>query len=75
MKIMNHQKNITIKYLNQSKMKTYIPYIVILLIVYFIAGFIRMQFNPAYWDKDSRIALIVVLGGSMIIYRLSKLIE
>lgn len=56
-------------------MKQYIPYIVILLIAYFIAGFIRMQFNPAYWDKDSRIALIVVSGGSMIIYRLSKLME
>jgi hypothetical protein len=56
-------------------MKQYIPYIAILLITYFIAGFVRMQFNPEYWDKDSRIALIVVSGGSMIIYRLSKLIE
>jgi hypothetical protein len=56
-------------------MKQYIPYILILLIAYFIAGFIRMQFNPAYWDKDSRIALIVVSGGSMIIYRVLKLIE
>ncbi len=56
-------------------MKKIIPYIVILVITYFITGFIRMQFNPAYWDKDSRIALIVVSGGSMIIYRIYKLIE
>ncbi len=56
-------------------MKQYIPYIVIPLITYFIAGFIRMQFNPAYWDKDSRIALIVVSGGSMFIYRIFKLME
>jgi hypothetical protein len=56
-------------------MKQYIPYIAILLIAYFIAGFIRMQFNPVYWVKDARIALIVVSGGSMIIYRLFKLME
>jgi hypothetical protein len=56
-------------------MKQYIPYILILLIAYFIAGFIRMQFNPAYWDKDSRIALIVISGGSMIMYRVFKLME
>jgi hypothetical protein len=56
-------------------MKQYIPYIVILLIVYLVGGFVRMQFNPAYWVKDARIALIIVSGGSMIIYRISKLIE
>jgi hypothetical protein len=56
-------------------MKKYIPYIVIPLIAYFIGGFIRMQFNPTYWDKDSRIALIVVSGVSMTLYRLFKLME
>ena len=56
-------------------MKKYIPYIAIILIAYFIAGFVRMQFNPTYWDKDSRIALIVVSGGSMVIYRVFKLME
>lgn len=56
-------------------MKQYIPYIVILLIVYLVGGFVRMEFNPAYWVKDARIALIVVSGGSMIIYRIFKLIE
>jgi hypothetical protein len=56
-------------------MKQYIPYILILLIAYFIAGFIRMQFNPAYWEKDARIALIVISGGLMIIYRIFKLME
>ncbi len=56
-------------------MKQYIPYIAIILIAYFIAGFVRMQFNPAYWDKDSRIALVVVSGGTMIIYRIFKLME
>jgi hypothetical protein len=56
-------------------MKQYIPYIVILLIVYLVGGFVRMEFNPSYWVKDARIALIVVSGGSMIIYRISKLME
>ncbi len=56
-------------------MKKYIPYIVILLLTYFAAGFIRMQFNPAYWEKDARIALIVVSGGSMVMYRVFKLME
>ena len=56
-------------------MKQYIPYIVILLITYLVAGFIRMQFNPTYWEKDARIALIVISGGSMIIYRIFKLME
>ena len=69
------QKIIISKPLNQNKRKQYIPYIAILLIAYFIAGFIRMQFNPVYWVKDARIALIVVSGGSMIIYRLFKLME
>ena len=56
-------------------MKKYIPYIVILLLAYLVEGFIRMQFNPTYWEKDERIALIVVSGGSMIIYRIFKLME
>lgn len=56
-------------------MKKYIPYIVIPLITYLVAGFIRMQFNPVYWEKDARIALIVVSGGSMVIYRVFKLME
>jgi hypothetical protein len=34
-----------------------------------------MEFNPVYWVKEARIALIVVSGVSMIIYKLSKLIE
>ena len=56
-------------------MKQYIPYIVILLIVYLVGGFVRMEFNPVYWVKDARIALIVVSGVSMLIYKLSKLME
>jgi hypothetical protein len=42
---------------------------------YLILGFIKMQFNPVYWVKDARIALIVVSGGIMIIYRIYKLME
>jgi len=56
-------------------MKQYIPYIVILLIVYLALGFIKMQFNPAYWEQELRGALIGLTGGIMITYRLSKLIE
>jgi hypothetical protein len=56
-------------------MKQYIPYIVILLIVYLVAGFIRMQFNPAYWEQGARTAFIVVSGVSMIIHRIFKLME
>jgi hypothetical protein len=56
-------------------MKKYVPYIVIPLITYLVGGFIRMQFNPVYWVKDARIALIVVSGVSMIIHRLFKLME
>jgi hypothetical protein len=69
------QKIIIIKLINQIKMKQYIPYIVILLIAYLVVGFVRMEFNPVYWVKEARIALIVVSGVSMIIYKLSKLIE
>jgi hypothetical protein len=31
-------------------MKQYIPYIVILLLTYLVLGFIKMQFNPQYWE-------------------------
>ncbi len=56
-------------------MKTYIPYIAILVITYLVVGFVRMEFNPVYWVKGARIALIIVSGVSMIIYRIFKLIE
>jgi hypothetical protein len=53
-------------------MKKYLPYIVILLLTYLVAGFIRMQFNPAYWEKDARIAMIVISIGVMILYPIIK---
>ena len=39
-------------------MKKYIPYIVIVLMVYLLGGFIRMQFNPADWGQDVRIKAV-----------------
>jgi hypothetical protein len=56
-------------------MKKYIPYIVILLSTYLVVGFIKMQFNPAYWGQTSRGVLIGLTGGLMLIYRISKLVE
>lgn len=56
-------------------MKKYIPYIVIPLIAYLLLGFIKMQFNPAYWEQQTRINLMIQVGGSMLIYRIFKLME
>jgi hypothetical protein len=69
------QKIIIIKLINQIKMKQYIPYIVILLIVYLVGGFVKMEFNPIYWGQPARGALIGLTGGIMIIYRIFKLME
>jgi hypothetical protein len=55
-------------------MKKYIPYIVIVLMVYLLGGFIRMQFNPAYWEKDARIGMICVDVCAMLIYTIVKFI-
>ena len=56
-------------------MKKYIPYIAIPLLIYLVVGFIKMQFNPAYWEQTSRGVLIVLTVGLMLIYRISKLVE
>jgi hypothetical protein len=56
-------------------MKKYIPYIVILLIVYLVLGFIKMQFNPQYWEQQTRGSFIIVTGGLMLIHRIFKLME
>ena len=53
-------------------MKKYIPYIVILLITYLVVGFVKMQFNPIYWKAGERVAMILTLLCSMMIYRLAK---
>jgi hypothetical protein len=54
-------------------MKKYIPYIVILLLTYLVAGFIRMQFNPAYWAQDARIGMIGVASCIMLLYPVARL--
>ena len=56
-------------------MKQYIPYILIPLITYLVLGFIKMQFNPAYWEQQTRGSFIIVVAGIMIIYRIYKLME
>lgn len=53
-------------------MKKYIPYIIILLITYLVMSFVKMQFNPAYWEKDARTAMIFTAGIIMIIYPIAK---
>ena len=53
-------------------MKKYIPYIVILLSTYLVGGFIRMQFNPAYWKQDARTAMIGTAAIIMLIYPIAK---
>jgi hypothetical protein len=42
---------------------------------YLIIGFIKMQFNPQYWEQPTRGALIGLTAGSIIIYRIYKLME
>jgi hypothetical protein len=53
-------------------MKKYIPYIVILLLTYLVGGFIRMQFNPAYWEKGARIGMVGTAACVMLIYPVVK---
>jgi hypothetical protein len=53
-------------------MKKYIPYIVIPLITYLVAGFIHMQFNPQYWTQDIRVGMIDFSACLMIIYPIAK---
>ena len=55
-------------------MKKYIPYIVILLLTYLVGGFIRMQFNPAYWEKDARIGMIALAACVMLVYPIARMI-
>jgi len=53
-------------------MKQYIPYIVILLLTYLVAGFIHMQFNPQYWTKDIRVGMVGTAVCIMLIYPIAK---
>ena len=53
-------------------MKKYIPYMVILLLTYLVVGFIKMQFNPAYWGQDARIKMIGTAACIMLIYPIAK---
>ena len=55
-------------------MKKYIPYIVILILTYLVAGFIHMQFNPQYWTKDIRVGMLGVAVCIMLIYPIIKFI-
>ena len=55
-------------------MKKYIPYIVILLLTYLVGGFIRMQFNPAYWEQDARIGMIALAACVMLVYPIARMI-
>jgi hypothetical protein len=56
-------------------MKQYIPYIVILLISYLVVAFVKMQFNPAYWEQEARFALMVIVLVLMALYSFFKFIE
>lgn len=53
-------------------MKKYIPYIAIPLIIYLIMGFIKMQFNPAYWGQDARIQVVGFTFCVMLVYPIAK---
>ncbi len=55
-------------------MKTYIPYIAILVMTYLVTGFIHIQFNPQYWTKDIRVGMIGVAVCIMSIYPIVKFI-
>jgi hypothetical protein len=35
-------------------MKKFIPYIIIVVLIYLIFGFIKMQFNPIYLEENVR---------------------
>jgi hypothetical protein len=56
-------------------MKKYIPYIALPLISYFAVAFVKMQFNPAYWEQGARFALMVIVLVLMALYSLFKFIE
>jgi hypothetical protein len=56
-------------------MKQYIPYIALPLITYLVLGFIKMQFNPAYWEQEARFALTVTSVVLIALYRFFKFIE
>lgn len=53
-------------------MKKYIPYIVILLLTYLVVGFVKMQFNPAYWKISERVILLYIFLCATIIYSTAK---
>ena len=56
-------------------MKTYIPYIIILVMTYLAIAFVKMQFNPQYWTAGERASLILTYIGEMILYPLLKQIS
>lgn len=56
-------------------MKTYIPYIVILVITYLAIAFVKMQFNPQYWTSGERATLILLYVAELILYKILKFIK
>ena len=53
-------------------MKKYIPYIVILLLIYLVVGFVKMQFNPIYWKAGERSSMLTVAFAAMTVYPIAK---
>ena len=49
-------------------MKKYIPYIVIPLLTYLAIAFVKMQFNPIYWESGERGGLLYASLCAMTIY-------
>jgi hypothetical protein len=53
-------------------MKKMVPYLTTVLVVYFIVGFVKWQFNPALWNEGNRAFCIFVATMTCLLLGLVK---
>ncbi len=49
-------------------MKKFIPYIIIVISIYLIFGFIKMQFNPMYLEEHVRGTFVLTAIAGIVVY-------
>lgn len=53
-------------------MKKFVPYIIIVVLIYLTFGFIKMQFNPLYLEERVRGAIIFTSIAGIALYFLKE---
>ena len=53
-------------------MKKFIPYIIIVVLIYLTFGFIKMQFNPVYLEEHVRGTFVLTAIVGIVLYFLKE---